>query len=109
MAYVSVDAMLNRCPCGCGYSHDARRPTPAQRADGGQPQHLSDGKQTEGEQRQPRTEPALSGEDFQQQGGEPGGMQGYDPAICVGRVFAPSTETHLPLVTLAQAQFKQTL
>jgi hypothetical protein len=36
-------------------------------------------------------------------------MQGYDPAICVRRVFAPSTETHLPLVTLAQAQFKQTL
>src|SRR6185503_2379161 len=36
-------------------------------------------------------------------------MQGYDPAIRLGCVFAPAVPAHPPLVTLAQAQLEQAL
>src|SRR5688572_29943934 len=109
MAYIPVDALLHRRPFGSGYGHYPRRPAPAQRADGGQAQRLTNCKHAEGRHRKPGVEFAPAGEDFQQHSGEPSGMQAYDPAIRLGCVLAPAALAHPPLVTPAQAQLEQAL
>src|SRR6266508_2112828 len=107
MPHIPVDAVLYRC--FSRHAHYPRRPTPAQCADGGKAQRLTGCKQTEGQGRQPGVEFAPTGEDFQQHSGEPGGMQGYDPAIGLGCVLAPAALAYPPLVTPTQAQLEQAL